>query len=72
MLLSRNFDMDVFSLTIAAKDVGVALESAETVGAHMPLTEADCLRITSEDHSYVHNRFYRHRHYWWSNGAEDS
>ncbi len=40
MLLSRNFDMDVFSLAIAAKDVGVALESAQSVGARMPLTEA--------------------------------
>lgn len=40
LLLSRQFDLDVFALSIAAKDVGVALESAHDLGAPMPVTEA--------------------------------
>lgn len=40
LVLSRKFDMDLFSLAIAAKDVGVALKSAEDVGATMPMTAA--------------------------------
>jgi len=40
LVLSRRFDLDVFALSIATKDLGVALESARDVGAAMPLTEA--------------------------------
>ncbi|MSQ67714.1 MAG: NAD(P)-dependent oxidoreductase [Gammaproteobacteria bacterium] len=40
LVLSRKFDLDVFSLAIAAKDVEVALASGLAVGAHMPLTAA--------------------------------
>ncbi|MGR8919588.1 MAG: NAD(P)-dependent oxidoreductase [Gammaproteobacteria bacterium] len=40
LVLSRKFDLDVFSLGIAAKDIGVALESAADVGASMPMTAA--------------------------------
>jgi len=40
LLLSGRYDLDVFALSIATKDIGVALESAQTVGARMPLTEA--------------------------------
>jgi len=40
LVLSRNFNLDVFALSIAAKDVGVALESGRDVGASMPLTAA--------------------------------
>ncbi|MCZ6893571.1 MAG: NAD(P)-dependent oxidoreductase [Gammaproteobacteria bacterium] len=40
LVLSRKFDLDVFALSIATKDVGVALESARAVGASMPITEA--------------------------------
>ena len=40
LVLSRKFDMDLFSLAIAAKDVGVALKSAEDLGATMPMTAA--------------------------------
>ena len=40
LVLSRKFDMDLFSLAIAAKDVGVALKSADDVGASMPMTAA--------------------------------
>ena len=40
LVLSRDFDMGVFSLGIAAKDVAVALESARDLGVSMPMTEA--------------------------------
>ena len=40
LVLSRDFDMGVFSLGIAAKDVAVALESARDMGVSMPMTEA--------------------------------
>lgn len=40
LVLSRRFDLDVFALSIAAKDVAVALESARGVGVSMPVTEA--------------------------------
>jgi len=40
LVLSRKFDLDVFALAIAAKDIGVAIESAEAVGADVPLTRA--------------------------------
>lgn len=40
LVLSRKFDLDVFALNIAAKDIAVALESADAVGASMPMTKA--------------------------------
>ena len=40
LMLSRKFDLDVFALSIAAKDVGIAVESGRAVGAAMPMTEA--------------------------------
>ena len=40
LFLSKKFDLDIFALAIAAKDVGVALESADAVGASMPMTAA--------------------------------
>ena len=40
LALSRKFDLDVFSLAIAAKDVGVALESGREIDSPMPMTEA--------------------------------
>jgi 3-hydroxyisobutyrate dehydrogenase-like beta-hydroxyacid dehydrogenase len=40
LVLSRKFDLDVFALSIAAKDVALAVESAHAVGASMPMTEA--------------------------------
>ncbi|MSR14063.1 MAG: NAD(P)-dependent oxidoreductase [Gammaproteobacteria bacterium] len=40
LVLSRKFDMDVFALAIAAKDLEVALASAAAVGAEMPMTTA--------------------------------
>jgi 3-hydroxyisobutyrate dehydrogenase-like beta-hydroxyacid dehydrogenase len=40
LALSRKFDLDMFALNIAAKDIAVALESAEAVGASMPMTKA--------------------------------
>jgi 3-hydroxyisobutyrate dehydrogenase-like beta-hydroxyacid dehydrogenase len=40
LVLSRKFDLDIFALSIAAKDVGLAVESAHTLGAAMPMTEA--------------------------------
>lgn len=40
LVLSRKFDMDVFALSIAAKDIEVALASADAVGAQMPMTAA--------------------------------
>ena len=40
LVLSRNFQQDIFALSIAAKDVGLALESGQAVGAEMPLTAA--------------------------------
>ncbi len=39
-VLSRDFDKAVFKLGIAAKDVGVALESAASLGVDMPMTSA--------------------------------
>jgi 3-hydroxyisobutyrate dehydrogenase-like beta-hydroxyacid dehydrogenase len=38
--LRRDFDNAVFKLGIAAKDVALALESAESLGVWMPMTEA--------------------------------
>ncbi len=40
LFLSRKFEQDIFSLAIAAKDVDVALASANALGAEMPLTTA--------------------------------
>ncbi len=40
LVLSRKFDLDVFSLAIAAKDVEMALASGQAVGAQMPMTAA--------------------------------
>ncbi len=40
LTLSRRFDLGVFALDIAAKDVALALDSARALGASMPLTEA--------------------------------
>lgn len=40
LFLSRRFDLGVFSLDIAAKDVALAVESAHESGATLPLTEA--------------------------------
>jgi 3-hydroxyisobutyrate dehydrogenase-like beta-hydroxyacid dehydrogenase len=40
LFLRRDFDNAVFKLGIAAKDVALALESAETLGAWMPMTQA--------------------------------
>jgi 3-hydroxyisobutyrate dehydrogenase-like beta-hydroxyacid dehydrogenase len=40
LVLSRKFDMDIFRLSIAAKDIEVALASADAVGAAMPMTRA--------------------------------
>lgn len=40
LTLSRRFDLGVFALDIAAKDVALALDSAGALGAAMPLTEA--------------------------------
>jgi 2-hydroxymethylglutarate dehydrogenase len=40
LVLSRKFDLDVFSLAIAAKDVEMALASGQAVGAPMPMTAA--------------------------------
>ncbi len=40
MALSRNFDLGVFALSIAAKDIGVAIDSADALGAEVPLAKA--------------------------------
>lgn len=40
LVLSRKFEQDIFALSIAAKDIEVALASAEAVGAEMPMTAA--------------------------------
>jgi 3-hydroxyisobutyrate dehydrogenase-like beta-hydroxyacid dehydrogenase len=40
LFLSRKFDLDIFSLSIAAKDVAVALESGEDLQSPMPMTKA--------------------------------
>ncbi len=40
VFLARDFDNVVFKLGIAAKDIGVALESARDLGVPMPTTEA--------------------------------
>jgi 3-hydroxyisobutyrate dehydrogenase-like beta-hydroxyacid dehydrogenase len=40
LFLSRKFDLDIFSLAIAAKDVSVALESGQDLDSPMPMTEA--------------------------------
>ena len=40
LVLSGRYDRDLFALSIAAKDVGVALDSASAIGADMPLTQA--------------------------------
>lgn len=40
LVLSRKFDLDIFSLAIAAKDVGVAVESGEDLDTPMPMTKA--------------------------------
>ena len=42
LLLSRKFEQDLFALSIAAKDVAIALDSARAVGASMPMTAAAC------------------------------
>lgn len=39
LLLGRRFDQDLFALGIAAKDVGLALDSARAIGVSMPATE---------------------------------
>lgn len=40
MALSRNFDLGVFALSIAAKDIAVAIDSADALGAEVPLAKA--------------------------------
>ncbi|MCB1746755.1 MAG: NAD(P)-dependent oxidoreductase [Gammaproteobacteria bacterium] len=40
LVLSHRYDRDIFALGIAAKDIGLALESAAAVGAELPLTAA--------------------------------
>ena len=40
LVLSRQFEQDLFALSIAAKDVAVALDSARALGAEMPMTAA--------------------------------
>ena len=40
LFLSRKFEQDIFSLAIAAKDLDVALASAQGLGAEMPMTTA--------------------------------
>ena len=40
LLLGRNFDMEMFKLAIAEKDVALALASARDLGAPLPLAEA--------------------------------
>ncbi len=40
LVLSRKFEQDVFALSIAAKDIELALASAQAVGAEMPMTAA--------------------------------
>ena len=40
LFLSRKFEQDIFSLAIAAKDLDVALASAQALGAQMPMTTA--------------------------------
>ena len=40
LFLSRKFESDLFALAIAAKDIEVALASAEALGAEMPMTQA--------------------------------
>ena len=40
LFLSRKFEQDIFSLAIAAKDIDVALASAQALGAEMPMTTA--------------------------------
>jgi len=40
LVLSHDADRDLFALAIAAKDVGLALDSAAAVGTDMPLTTA--------------------------------
>lgn len=40
MALSRNFDLGVFALSIAAKDIAVATDSADALGAEVPLAKA--------------------------------
>ncbi len=40
LLLSRDFDEVIFRLDIAAKDVGLAIETAAAAGVDVPLTRA--------------------------------
>ena len=40
LILSKKFDLNVFALSIAEKDLTVALQSASDIGASMPMTEA--------------------------------
>lgn len=40
LLLGRNFDMTLFKLGIAEKDIALALDSARKLGAELPLAEA--------------------------------
>ena len=45
LVMSRKFDLDVFALSIAAKDVAVAIESAAALGADVPLTKDRIARV---------------------------
>ena len=40
LFLSRKFDADIFALSIASKDIDVALASAQDLGVEMPMTTA--------------------------------
>ncbi|MGR9091101.1 MAG: NAD(P)-dependent oxidoreductase [Gammaproteobacteria bacterium] len=40
LVLSRKFDLDVFALAIAAKDIAVAIESADALGVDVPMAKA--------------------------------
>ena len=40
LVLSRKFDLDVFALAIAAKDIAVAIESADALGVDIPMAKA--------------------------------
>lgn len=40
LFLSRKFDADIFALSIASKDLDVALASAQDLGVEMPMTTA--------------------------------
>lgn len=59
LLLARRFEQDIFALSIAAKDVTLALESGAAVGASMPATAA-ALGVYQEAlaHGLGHEDFY--------------